>query len=218
MRWLATVLLSSLLSNLTSASPSTPHIPCETRTILGRRHKLCWTFDDHPHPNTPKVLKLLSLYKIRGTFFVVGWPLWFFDRSPRTPSYQRYHRWLKAIQTAGHVFGNHGVSHSNLCQKSLKVIRWEIKLTQRLMQKHLRVRVKLWRPPHAVLCPKVQKVVAQHKLTTIMFDVCDWRTSAQRMWRIIRARVLQGKPSTIVLLHYDPVKLQRLLQLITKHP
>jgi peptidoglycan/xylan/chitin deacetylase (PgdA/CDA1 family) len=213
------LLLLALLSNSTASSQNrAQHIPCETRTILGRSHKLCWTFDDHPHPNTPQVLNLLSLYKIRATFFIVGWPLWFFHRSPTTPSYKQYLRWLQAIQAKGHVFGNHSVSHANLCTKSLKVIRWEINLTQRLMLKYLRVRVKLWRPPHAILCLKVQRVAAQHGLTTIMFDVCDWRTSAQRMWKLIRARVLRGKTSTVLLLHHKPRRLRQLLQLLAKHP
>jgi len=217
MRPVGLILAFTLLSNLT-AQARTRYIPCETRSILGRMHQLCWTFDDHPHPNTPKFLNILSLYKIRGTFFIVGWPLWFFHRSPTTPSYQRYLRWLKAIKAKGHRFGNHSVSHSNLCTKSIKVIRWEINLTQRLMRKHLRVRVRLWRPPHAVLCPKVQRVVAAHGLTTIMFDVHDWRTSASRMWQIIRRRVLKGESSTTILLHFDPVKLQKLLHLLAKHP
>ncbi|AUS94995.1 hypothetical protein CDQ84_12980 [Clostridium thermosuccinogenes] len=55
------------------------------------------TFDDGPSENTEKVLDILSKYKIKATFFVVG----------RQNMPERYKRILKE----GHAIGNHTYSH-----------------------------------------------------------------------------------------------------------
>jgi peptidoglycan/xylan/chitin deacetylase (PgdA/CDA1 family) len=60
------------------------------------------TFDDGPHPEiTPWVLKQLSLYNAKATFFCVG------------NNAMKYPNVLQQIINDGHVVGNHTFNHEN---------------------------------------------------------------------------------------------------------
>ena len=59
------------------------------------------TFDDGPSPNvTPKILDVLKKYRIKATFFVVGYQA------------EKYPEILKRIGEEGHAIANHTYSHN----------------------------------------------------------------------------------------------------------
>jgi hypothetical protein len=65
--------------------------------------ELALTFDDGPNdPYTERLLELLALYRVRAVFFVVGT---FVRRRPDI---------ARAIHQAGHVLGNHTMTHPSL--------------------------------------------------------------------------------------------------------
>lgn len=59
------------------------------------------TFDDGPNPYfTEQVLKILSAFQIKATFFMMG------------ARVQQYPELLCAVKEAGHIIGNHTYSHN----------------------------------------------------------------------------------------------------------
>jgi len=211
------VALAALASPLYTKSAPPKNLPCQQHTILTRAHTICWTFDDHPTPITPRFLAVLKQHQIRGTFFIPSYPLLHYQRCPCRPT-RKHYKWIQAIIQARHSIGNHSISHANLCRTSTGRARREIFLSQQLFQKYFGIWPRFWRPPHAVLCPHVQRVVAQYRLITVMYHVGDWRKSPQQMWSLLRRRVLHNKPYSIVLIHPNLYKLRQFLRLIKSHP
>jgi peptidoglycan/xylan/chitin deacetylase (PgdA/CDA1 family) len=66
-------------------------------------HAIALTFDDGPDPIfTPQVLNILTQFRARGTFFVIG------KRAEQYPEI------IRAIAEAGHEVGNHTYTHRPL--------------------------------------------------------------------------------------------------------
>src|SRR5438105_10841042 len=77
-------------------SQGNPHLP-----------KIALTFDDGPDPfYTPQILAILERYKIKATFFCIGWKV------------ENYPDLVRQEQKAGNVVGNHTWSHPYLSRLS----------------------------------------------------------------------------------------------------
>ena len=107
--------------------------------IGAAQKKLAITFDDGPDPRwTPKILDLLKEKKVPATFFVIGtdanqWP-----------------EILKREYAEGHDIGNHTYTHPSWDEVSNSQIRWELNLTERLIESTLGVKSILFRPPFGI--------------------------------------------------------------------
>jgi peptidoglycan-N-acetylglucosamine deacetylase len=105
----------------------------------GAQKKLAVTFDDGPDPRwTPKVLDILKDKKVPATFFVIGtdanqWP-----------------EILRREYNEGHDIGNHTYTHPSWDEVSTTQIRWELNLTERLIESTLGVKSILFRPPYGI--------------------------------------------------------------------
>jgi peptidoglycan-N-acetylglucosamine deacetylase len=101
--------------------------------------KLAITFDDGPDPRwTPKILDILKEKNAPATFFVIGtdanqWP-----------------EILKREYAEGHDIGNHTYTHPSWDEVSNTQIRWELNLTERLIESTLGVKSILFRPPYGI--------------------------------------------------------------------
>jgi peptidoglycan-N-acetylglucosamine deacetylase len=108
--------------------------------IGAAKKKLAITFDDGPDPTwTPKILDILKQKKVQATFFVIGldankWP-----------------QLLRREYAEGHEIGNHTYTHPNWeSDLSTTQIRWELNLTERLIESIVGVKPLLFRPPYGI--------------------------------------------------------------------
>ncbi len=190
-----------------------PHgLPCYDYTIRGKQHTICWTVDDHPFRTTPHILKILRKHKLRATFFVVGSMLRYYSIHAGKAN-TRYYKWFMAIKKAGHLLGNHSVTHKRICRMTQRGIRWELEEAQRLVKLYAGKAPTLFRPPHGVWCGRLAREVKRLKLTKVMYHVSDYKATAWKMWR-----VRHGKTHSIVLVHYNPRRFQKLLDIIKLNP
>jgi cellulose synthase/poly-beta-1,6-N-acetylglucosamine synthase-like glycosyltransferase/peptidoglycan/xylan/chitin deacetylase (PgdA/CDA1 family) len=124
------------------------------------------TFDDGPAViNSPKVLKLLDEYKVKGTFFVTGQQI---QKHPDT---------LIAIAKAGHQIENHTYSHPYLTKVTEKQIDWELSETNRLIKlytgndaKFLRVPFDAYGVPQTTSDLKINQIAERHNLKLYQID------------------------------------------------
>ena len=107
---------------------------------LGAAHKkLAITFDDGPDAAwTPQILDILKQKNAPAAFFVIG-----LDAN----------KWpdiLKREYAEGHEIGNHTYTHPPWDDVSPRQIRWELNLTERLIESTLGVKSILFRPPFGI--------------------------------------------------------------------
>jgi len=103
--------------------------------------KLALTFDDGPDPTwTPKILDVLKEKNVPATFFVIGldankWP-----------------QLLRREYDEGHEIGNHTYTHPDWENPNLSPteIRWQLNLTERLIESIVGTKSILFRPPFGI--------------------------------------------------------------------
>jgi cellulose synthase/poly-beta-1,6-N-acetylglucosamine synthase-like glycosyltransferase/spore germination protein YaaH/peptidoglycan/xylan/chitin deacetylase (PgdA/CDA1 family) len=101
--------------------------------------KLALTFDDGPDPNwTPKILDVLKEKNVPATFFVIG------------ENANRYPQILKREYSDGNEIGNHTYTHENIEDASPNTIRWQVNVTERLIEASLGVKTVFFRPPYGI--------------------------------------------------------------------
>ncbi len=129
-------------------------------------HNICaLTFDDGPHPFTPKVLRALQEENVKATFFVLGLQVEYF---PHT---------VKRIYAQGHEIANHAYSHRALTDLTHKEIYKEINKTNELLR-HLGVpKPRFLRPPLGAYNGVVIKVLNQLGMDLVLWstDSYDWQ-------------------------------------------
>ena len=108
--------------------------------IGGVKGKVVLSFDDGPDRRwTPKILDILKEKRVPGVFFVIG------DEANRSPDL------LKREYDEGHEIGNHTFTHPAFTDElSHTQLRWELNLTQRLIESTLGVKSLLFRPPYGI--------------------------------------------------------------------
>ena len=166
------------------------------------RKKLAITFDDGPDPRwTPKILNILREKHVPATFFIVG------IAGTQSPEL------LKREYTEGHEVGNHTYTHPNFDDISRTQLRWELNLTQRLIESTLGVKSILFRPPFGIDHePEYAEEVAQLPVAQDMgyvivgqkIDPHDWKQPGGKQVpaaEIVDAVVSQATDGNIILFH-----------------
>ncbi|HUN61765.1 MAG TPA: glycosyltransferase [Candidatus Sulfotelmatobacter sp.] len=167
------------------------------------KNKLVISFDDGPDRRwTPRILDILKEKHVPGVFFVVG------EEANSSPDL------LKREYNEGHEIGNHTFTHPNFDEISHTQLRWELNLTQRLIESTLGVKSLLFRPPYGIdhqpeYAEEIQQLPYPQDLGYIIVgqrvDPDDWRVDpprAQRPAKEIVADVLrQANKGNIILLH-----------------
>jgi peptidoglycan-N-acetylglucosamine deacetylase len=171
--------------------------------IGGAKNKIALSFDDGPDRRwTPKILDILKEKKVPGIFFVIG------DQANRAPDL------LKREYNEGHEIGNHTWTHPAFDDISRTQVKWELNLTQRLIESTLGVKSLFFRPPYGIdHQPEYAEEVAQlpypQELGYIIvgqrIDPDDWRMKEDKRQRpaqeIADDVVRQAKNGNVVLLH-----------------
>lgn len=158
--------------------------------------ELALTFDDGPNDRyTQEVLEKLEAAQVKATFFFVG-------------SYARQLPWLvRMVSDAGHVVGNHSVSHRNLLYLNSKAIHGEIADCTTLLEDITGKPVHYFRPPYGARRPAVLRAARELGLQTVMWNSMgfDWRPDRppkqimKAVERGIRKNRKAGRGSTILL-------------------
>src|SRR6267154_2409022 len=170
--------------------------------IGGANKKIAISFDDGPDSQwTPKILDVLKEKKAPGIFFVIG------DQANKRPDI------LKREYAEGHEIGNHTYFHPKFDEISHTQIRWELNLTQRLIESTLDVKTILFRPPYGIdHQPEYAEEVAQLPLAQDMgylivgqrIDPDDWSLRGGKpipAKEIVDSVLRQADNGNIILLH-----------------
>jgi peptidoglycan-N-acetylglucosamine deacetylase len=171
--------------------------------IGAQKNKLVISFDDGPDRTwTPKILDVLKEKKVPGAFFVIG------DEANRAPDI------LKREYAEGHEIGNHTFTHPNFDEISKTQVKWELNLTQRLIESTLGVKSILFRPPYGIdHQPEYAEEVAQlpypqelgYLIVGQRIDPNDWRASLDKVnhtaQEITDEVIDQASKGNIILLH-----------------
>jgi len=123
------------------------------------------TFDDGPNDAaTPQLLEVLARHGVRATFFAVG-------------SFARQRPDLvRQVVAAGHVVGNHTMSHPRLSTQSAARVRQELAECTAVLEEITGAKVKFFRPPFGARRPLVLRATRELGLTPVMWNVTgyDW--------------------------------------------
>jgi len=192
----ATCALTGVAGSLTYATLSAQS-QLFGRTVLAPPlpNQLALTFDDGPNPAaTPQLLEVLARHKARATFFLIG------DFVLREPTLTR------EIAAAGHVIGNHTMTHPWLPFVSAARIRTELASCNAALETTLGRRVLLFRPPHGAVRPAVLRTARELGLKTVQWNliVGDWSAASadiilERTARGIARNRRRGRGTNVVL-------------------
>jgi peptidoglycan-N-acetylglucosamine deacetylase len=172
---------------------------------LGAAHKkIAITFDDGPDGNwTPKILDILKQKNVPAAFFVIG-----LDASKWPEILQREYR-------EGHEIGNHTYTHPDWENPNLSPtqIRWELNLTERLIESTLGAKSILFRPPFGIdHQPEYSEEVSHLPLAQDMgyliigqkIDPHDWKQVNGKQVlapEIVDETISQASDGNIILFH-----------------
>jgi peptidoglycan-N-acetylglucosamine deacetylase len=126
------------------------------------------TFDDGPNdPWTGRLLDVLARFQVPATFFLIG-------------KYVRERPDLvRELRKAGHVIGNHTMTHPWLAVQSAARIREELAACNAALEDAVGEKVRFFRPPHGSRRPEVLRAGAELGLTAVMWNAMgfDWRAN-----------------------------------------
>ncbi|MEO7028964.1 MAG: polysaccharide deacetylase family protein [Acidobacteriaceae bacterium] len=141
------------------------------RTLISGNdpREVALTYDDGPN-DCPKaacteaLLEVLARHNVRATFFMIG-------------SFVRQRPGLaRKVHAAGHLVGNHTVTHPWLAWQSAQRIRNELRGCNDALEDALGAPVHYFRPPHGARRPLVLRIAAELGLTTVQWNAIgmDW--------------------------------------------
>jgi peptidoglycan/xylan/chitin deacetylase (PgdA/CDA1 family) len=158
---------------------------------LGRGSKqIALTYDDGPNdPYTLSLLDVLARHDVRATFFMIG----------------RYVRQrpdiVREVARAGHVIGNHTMTHPRLIFESAERTRVELVECRAALTDAVGEHSNLFRPPFGGRRPATLRIARELGLETIMWNVTgyDWNAPpAARVEKKVMGQMLGGD---VILLH-----------------
>lgn len=154
------------------------------------------TYDDGPgDPDTFHLLEVLSKHGVRATFFMIGR---FVRQRPEI---------ARAVAAAGHLIGNHTMSHPLLMTRAPRVVRQQLRDCNAALEDVLGMPVRWFRPPHGSRRPDILRSAREMGLTTVMWNAMgfDWKPTTadavqEHVLRSFRRNQKHGR-ATNALLH-----------------
>lgn len=168
------------------------------RTILAGSdpRQIALTFDDGPNdPYTLELIDLLARYEVQATFFLMGN---FVRRRPEI---------ARALHQAGHLLGNHTMTHPSLLWERPARVREELAACNAAIGDATGEAVHWFRPPFGARRPDVLRAAVELGLTPVMWNVTahDWdATEPQALARRVQdgvARNQRRRMGSNILLH-----------------
>lgn len=143
-------------------------------------NEIALTYDDGPNPAaTERLLEVLARHEVRATFFLIGR---FVRQRPDL---------ARAIATAGHLIGNHTMTHPWLAWQSATRIREELTGCNAALEDALGTPIPYFRPPHGARRPYVLRTARDLDLIPVQWNVTayDWNPHPTEA---IAANVIRG--------------------------
>lgn len=163
------------------------------RTFTGLRRGsklLALTYDDGPNdPHTLRLLEVLDRHQVKATFFLIG------RHMRQRPDIAR------EIVRAGHVVGNHTLTHPNLIFSSREQVRTEILECKRAIEDAVGEQSNLFRPPFGGRRPSSLRVIREAQMLPVMWNVTGWDWNAPPAEQIVRKVAKQVRGGDVILLH-----------------
>jgi len=152
--------------------------------------QLALTYDDGPNdPHTLRLLEVLAKHNVHATFFLIGR---YIQQQPQI---------AREIVQAGHVVGNHTLTHPLLIFKSEAEIRQELTQCRDALQDVIGKPSNLFRPPFGGRRPTTLRVACQLGLEPIMWNVTGYDWNAPPAAAIERKVAKQIHGGDVILLH-----------------
>src|SRR5271156_1036460 len=129
------------------------------RTLIANRdpNEIALTFDDGPNdPYTFRLLEILAQHQIRATFFMIGR---FVRQRPDI---------VRAVAAAGHLIGNHTMTHPWLVLEVPSRVHQEIGDCNAALEDVLGEKIEYFRPPHGSRRPDGLRTAPELRLTPVM--------------------------------------------------
>lgn len=159
-------------------------------------NEIALTYDDGPNDAaTEKLLEVLARHEVHATFFLIGG---FARQRPAL---------VRSIAEAGHVVGNHTMTHPWLAWQSATRIRQELFGCNAALEDTLGAPVRFFRAPHGARRPVVLRTARELGLTAVQWNITgfDWNpiTSDEILSNVNRGieRNRNRKQASNVLLH-----------------
>jgi peptidoglycan-N-acetylglucosamine deacetylase len=124
------------------------------------------TYDDGPNDQcTEQILDVLARHEVRATFFMIG-------RFVRQRG-----ELVRRVRAAGHLVGNHTMTHPLLLLRTCASVREELAGTNAALEDALGEAVSYFRPPHGGRRPDVLRIARELGLTPVLWNAMgyDWR-------------------------------------------
>jgi peptidoglycan/xylan/chitin deacetylase (PgdA/CDA1 family) len=130
------------------------------------------TFDDGPNGDTTlRLLDILARHNAPATFFLIGG---YVRQQPQI---------VRAIAAAGHVVGNHTMTHPWLHMQTTARIHQELSACNKALEDTLGTPIRFFRPPHGSRRPEVLRFARQLGLTTVNWNIIpeDWKPHSAKV-------------------------------------
>jgi peptidoglycan/xylan/chitin deacetylase (PgdA/CDA1 family) len=143
-------------------------------------NEIALTYDDGPNDLvTERLLEVLAQHNVRATFFLIG-------------RYVRQRPQIaRAIASAGHLVGNHTMTHPWLAWQSPARIRNELTGCNALLEDTIGIPIRYFRAPHGARRPAVLSIARSLGLTPVQWNIIarDWQPVGAEQ---IAARTVKG--------------------------
>jgi peptidoglycan/xylan/chitin deacetylase (PgdA/CDA1 family) len=127
--------------------------------------QIALTFDDGPNDAaTPELLDVLARHGVRATFFSIG-------------NFVRQRREItRAVVAAGHLLGNHTMSHPKLSMEPAARVRQELMDCSAVLEDLTGVAARFFRPPFGARRPAALRIARELGLVPVTWNVTgyDW--------------------------------------------
>jgi peptidoglycan-N-acetylglucosamine deacetylase len=169
-------------------APSSRAYPYRGR---GAERVVALTFDDGPNePYTSQILEILAARDVRATFFQVGRCV---DRHPEVV--------VRAID-AGHVVGNHSLSHRFGTYFRPRAFEREVERTQQILQRLTGRTPALARTPWLWRQPALLRMLRRRELHPVAGEFGHaWEVFQPSGVRMARRAIAKTRPGSILIFH-----------------
>ncbi len=169
------------------------------------------SFDDGPGTFTPRVLEILSAYKVKATFFMNG------DQVEMRPQF------AKDVAAQGHEIGDHTWSHINFyayekkngTEKAKAKIKDEILKSRDMIEKTCGVKIQICRMPNGFNRPWMKEIAKGYGYSLVNWTFGeDWLKIPED--KMTKDYLAQVRPGAIFLFHDGGKGREKTLNIVPK--
>lgn len=161
------------------------------------------TFDDTPNVYTLKIIKILQSYRVRATFFLVGYQV------------KKHPDIAKRIVDAGYELGNHSFSHRWNGKQTVEDLLKDIGRAEKIIVDTTGHIPLYLRPPGGLLNEKIKKACGRSGYGIVLWtvDSQDWAIKENKE-AIYHNVIDHVRPGSVILFHSLPQTVEALPQIL----